>query len=342
MRCWTYLFVLGLIQLSQSQRSVPSPIYGITLDDVSDLQSITDSLNYLERFPTVRIVFDEQVSASDYDDAVSQIRPFAFIMGEILDSFYLSSYSETQFSNRVTEYLNAFEDSVDIWEVANEINGEWTGSISASVSKMEYAYNAVKNRSLTASLTLYYNEDPDGNTCWDNAQNEMFTWATNQIPSYIKNGVDYVLVSWYEDDCPGLTPDWDQAFSQLQTMFPNSKIGFGECGTSHKDKKSSYIERYYGKTRDGDISNIASHYIGGYFWWYGAEDFVPKSNSYFKDLNDILADSPQTTITYPVCHNGEALNGLVMNCTTEPSPSGAGKNTIGFLASLLMFIIFML
>lgn len=63
---------------------------------------------------------------------------------------------------------------------------------------MEYAYNAAKDRNLTASITLYYNQDPEGNTCWENSQNEMFTWAEAQIPSYIKLGVDYILVSWYD------------------------------------------------------------------------------------------------------------------------------------------------
>ena len=45
-------------------------------------------------------------------------------MGELLDSYYLSSYTETEYYNRVEEYLDAFQDSVDVWEIANEINGE--------------------------------------------------------------------------------------------------------------------------------------------------------------------------------------------------------------------------
>ena len=36
----------------------------------------------------------------------------------------------------------------------------------------------------------------------------------------MKTGLDYLLVSYYEVDCHGHKPDWQQVFSQLATMFP--------------------------------------------------------------------------------------------------------------------------
>ena len=75
--------------------------------------------------------------------------------------------------------------------------------------------------------------------------------------------------------------------------------------------------------------------------WYGAEDFVPKSKSYFEDLDSILSDSPQTTITYPVCHNGQAMNGLVMNCTTSSNSAASSmKMSLIMLAWCVAMLLY--
>ena len=48
-------------------------------------------------------------------------------MGEILDSFFVKNISTAAYGTRTTEYLNTLGDNVDIWEIGNEINGEWLG-----------------------------------------------------------------------------------------------------------------------------------------------------------------------------------------------------------------------
>ena len=92
------------------------------------MNAIVESLSRLSRVPTTRIVFDEFVKASEYRPAVEAIHPVSYIMGEILDSFYMPQYSVSKFRARVQEYLNTLGDKVDIWEIGNEINGEWLGS----------------------------------------------------------------------------------------------------------------------------------------------------------------------------------------------------------------------
>jgi hypothetical protein len=85
----------------------------------------------------------------------------------------------------------------------------------------------------------------------------------------MKNGLDYVLVSYYEDDCNNYQPNWQQVFDSLHVIFPNAKLGIGECGTTNANRKAEYITRYY-------TMNITTpNYIGGYFWWYYRQDCVP-------------------------------------------------------------------
>jgi hypothetical protein len=141
------------------------------------------------------------------------------------------------------------------------------------VAKMTGAFDIVKAQGKSTELTLYYNAG-----CYEKNSNEMFTWAASNIPVRMQLGLDYVLISYYEDDCNGVQPNWQDVFIKLHGMFPNSKIGFGEIGTSRKSKKVEYINRYYGMRID------ARNYVGGYFWWYFKQDMVP----YTKQLWSVI------------------------------------------------------
>jgi hypothetical protein len=256
----------------------PPRVWGVTLDDVSALDDVVESLARLSRRPTARIVFDEFVPAADYVDAATAIHAVADVMGEILDSQYVDQYTVTTYRARTVEYLNALGDVVDIWEVGNEINGEWLGTTSDVVAKMTAAYEEVTARGKPTALTLYYNED-----CWSDAANEVFTWAEAHVPAALKQGLDYVFFSYYEDDCNGLQPDWPTHFHHLATMFPNSRLGFGECGTTNAGAKATTVNRYYTMT----ISE--PRYVGGYFWWYYAEDMVPYTKPLWTVLDQAIA-----------------------------------------------------
>lgn len=258
-------------------RPITYPLYGVTTDSVDNISGIIQSLQNLSKKPITRVVFDEWVSASYYKDPVSKIYPVSYVMGEILDSFYVKQYTLEQYKQRTTEYLNTLGNLVDIWEIGNEMNGEWLGSISSVVPKMTSAYDLVKARGARTALTLYYNED-----CWMYPSEEMFTWATQNIPSYMKQGLDFVFVSYYEDDCNGLQPDWLTVFQRLASLFPNSKIGFGEVGTIYSTKKAEFIDRYY------NLTIPVSSYVGGYFWWYFRQDMVPYTQPLWNVLNTAI------------------------------------------------------
>ncbi len=258
-------------------------IYGVTIDSVEKLPEIIKSLKSLKIKPTTRIVFDEKIAASHYANAAEQIHKVSYIMGELLDSFYAKNISAADYSSRTKEYLNVLGSNVDIWEIGNEINGEWLGETSQVVAKMNAAYSIVKAQQKTTALTLYYN---DG--CWAKKPNEMFTWAQANISEAMKQGLDYVFISYYEDDCNDLQPNWPEVFERLGTMFPNSKIGFGEVGTKHLERKKAYIKRYY------NMKISHPRFVGGYFWWYFSQDMVPSNKPLLKMLNTAIVSSKKS------------------------------------------------
>jgi hypothetical protein len=261
------------LPVSPPSKPKPSPmpddfISGVTLDSVWDLPPLIDSLSKLARRPTARVVFDRDEKAATYVEPLTQIHKVANIMGELLDSFYVKSVALSSYSARTREYINALGNSVDIWEIGNEVNGEWLGSTQNVVAKMTSAYTIVKSRGKTAALTLYYNED-----CWANANNEMFKWTEHNVSREMKSHLDYVFISYYEDDCNGLRPDWPSVFARLAKIFPNSKLGFGEVGTAVNAEKPDTLKRYY------DLRDLGAGFVGGYFWWYFVQDMVPRAQS---------------------------------------------------------------
>jgi len=260
-----------------SGRKVPTPLYGVTIDDVSGLSDITTSLSKLAKTPTTRIVFDENVAPSYYRKPAVEISKVSYVMGEILDSYYVKTVSVPGYIDRTTQYLSALSDVVDIWEIGNEINGEWLGNNTDVVAKMTGAYDLVKSQNKTTALTLYYNQD-----CWSKPANEMFTWANANVPARMKQNLDYVLVSYYEADCNNLKPDWPTVFKKLAVMFPNSKIGFGEVGTATRAQKAAYLTRYY------SMKINEPNYVGGHFWWYARQDVVPYTKALWSTLNSAI------------------------------------------------------
>ncbi len=266
-----------------------SNLWAITIDDPwTHVGDIVDAIGSLAQPMTTRIVFDEWQPAADYDPNVRTIASVTAIQGELLDSYYVSAYSVKEYLDRTNEYLDQLGDVVDIWEVGNEANGEWLGSTSDVVAKIYGAYLAVHARGGKTALTLYYNGaydngQPTANNCWEKPENHMMTWAKNNIPQDMKDGLDYVWVSYYEDDCLGIQPDWQAVFDELGSVFPNSLLGIGECGTTRSTSKAEYIYRYY-----RDLTVVHPRFVGGYFWWYGKEDFVPKTKALWQTLQDAM------------------------------------------------------
>ncbi|WP_197324791.1 hypothetical protein [Ralstonia solanacearum] len=251
-----------------------APLFGVTVDAVDDVNGVVDALAHLSHTPTARIVFDEGMDAAHYAAPVAAIRRVAYVMGELIDSSTLRMYSVRQVGERATDYLDVLAGSVDLWEIGNEINGEWTGRTRDVVDKTLAAYDAVKQRGARTALTLYYNEG-----CAEQPSRAMFDWAGRNLPARLRNGVDYVFISYYEDDCPIAPPDWNAVFARLGELFPHAALGFGEVGTRHAERKPALIAHYYGLTIEHP------RYVGGYFWWSFRQDMVPRSRPLWRHID---------------------------------------------------------
>lgn len=203
-------------------------------------------------------------------------------MGELVDSYNFNDYDLKNYKERINAYLNYYPAKVDIWEIGNEVNGEWLGSTKSVIEKLKNGYDLVKLRNQKVAVTFFYN-----NGCYEDADHEMFTWIKNSVPDKMKKGLDYVFVSYYDEECSFGEPDWQYVFDELHKTFPNAKIGIGECGVKDREYSEDYIKKCY------QINVTTPNFIGGYFWWYFKRDCVP----YTKPTWTVLSDAMKLSMT---------------------------------------------
>ncbi len=256
--------------LSRSATAGESRRFGFTIDNVADIDNITLFIDSLPRRPVVRIVFDHGRSAEYYAPAVRAIASRADIMGQILDSSAMAKISTPEFLNRTREFLEAFPEEVTVWEVGNEINGEWLGDVSRVRDKVTGAQRILTAAGKSTALTLFYNPN-----CWYKPENEMFRWVRDNLSEDVRGEFDYAFVSYYESACKNYRPDsWDPVFKEVGDLFPKSLLGFGEVGLrkpvtpATSDEGQRMMTYYYSVRPDMD------RFIGGWFWWYARQDLV--------------------------------------------------------------------
>lgn len=237
--------------------TLPDRLLGLTIDKVSgpddnpDLtqDTIIEVLDKIKRetgrLPVVRIVFDvddegTDVVSPEYRYLIKRIKDnnLAYVMGEILDSSAVYSClkgdaPEDCYVNRTAKYLEAFGEGnlIDLWEVGNEMNGEWVGwdgeewkEYSFTAEDMQRArdtyaravgkaHKMLTDAGKETALTFYFNDDGVRHS-WSDALKKarpgsdeevsfgqyysMLTWA-NDYSKYFKDA-KYVFISYYEDD----------------------------------------------------------------------------------------------------------------------------------------------
>ncbi len=260
----------GTTSPTQPPSTVQPITNGVTVDapwGTSQINNIVASLVAFGRPMTTRIVYDEFVAATEYTASTKKIHGVSFVVGEILDSFYMGKYSVATLNARTTEYINALKSDVDVWEFGNESNGEWTGTIANVVAKINGSYGILKAAGKKTMLTL--------TLCTEKAANKWDAWSANLTPE-MRAGIDYVTISYYEQDCSSVKPNFQQIFDKLGTLYPNAWLAMGEVGLENGTvaQKTALINKYY---RDMKITH--PHYIPFYAWWYFQSDMVPSSKS---------------------------------------------------------------
>ena len=268
----------------------PRPVYGVTLDDdakisAARLAAEVHALAALPQRPYVRIVADYGSEPGAYARALPAIHSVATTILELGDSSELRGVPGSAYARWVRRFTRRFAHDVDVWEVGNEVNGEWVGSPADELRRVGLADEAVRAIGGRRMLTLYYNPG-----CWDKRPNELFTWlAAHRLPP----ALDYVTISYYPGECRGYWPSptaWQRVFDRLHARFPHALLGFGEAGTTArratKAQRIALWRRYRAVRIRGD------RYVGLGLWWSWAEDAVPATKPFWRAFAASLRTGP--------------------------------------------------
>lgn len=274
-------------------------VAGITTGDPNNgTPTQRNSLLAMPKRTMLRCVFDQGQPASAYTSSVTTLSAAADIMGELIDSTYiptLTAGAGGTYELRAQEYLATLGNVVDVWEVGNEVNGDWTGPYSQVADKILRAFNVFNNAGKQTALTLYYNPlGLDGPGELTPAQFTT-TYVTNTT---MRNGLDYVWLSYYEVDFANHRPDAAEmtaVFEELHTLYPNAKLGFGEIGLHNQVNAGTLAQAndimayYYSLNID------LPYYVGGYFWWYGRQDVLRGPATMKTQFNNAINSMPAAT-----------------------------------------------
>lgn len=283
---------LGAFSITVTAAPPPPPswLWGITTDDSTvQTASQVSAVAAFSKRVTIRTVFDPPVgglpAATDYLSSVQALSATADVMGQPVDSSAMSQFTTAAISARIAEYLSTLGPYVQIWEIGNEVNGNWLGP--NVITKVETMYDAAKAAGKLTALTLYYENPPTPGY-------EMISWVDQNIPSghRMRSGLDYVLVSYYEDQNGGhqLTQsELDTMFTALAARFPNARLGFGECGwggqiPSADATRAALIQRFYGYR----VPSVPA-YVGGGFYWHFRQTMVPQGTPDWTVLQSLMS-----------------------------------------------------
>ena len=338
----------------------PQWIYGLTIEELDELNvdKFEEKFRDVTVPITLRIVFQANTHPSDYKDKLEKLHnPKAGkkkfnIVGLPFDATALKDYQlaanpnenfdcstfqeeDPVYDHRAkcfVEYYTGTRDYIDAWEVGNEANGEWAdedfekplppgqvpGQPKKTIEKISRLINLIPaNKPLM--LTVSYMP-----RCLTWPDNAMHLWMENfrQLSPEMLNRIDYVLISYYENNCNFhllTNSELDsKVFEQLRHIFPDQFLGMGEIGYSDGDGekfKSCGDDCYCSKEKmycnesdaeaDNDkiaickkskVSQMQSYYglksneakyIGGGFWWNAGKDY--KGKKFLKALKNQFA-----------------------------------------------------
>jgi hypothetical protein len=167
---------------------LPRHLFGLTIDRVSGdnvRETIIEQLEFLKASnpgaapPIVRVVLDVDGASKtgvvnrEYVTLIQEIKSknLAFVMAEILDSSYIHYCTKKAGTDadkncaleRTRNYYEALKTEVDIWEVGNEVNGQWAGGASRELDgddafkKEKQAARKNARESVTRQVEAAYN-----------------------------------------------------------------------------------------------------------------------------------------------------------------------------------------
>ncbi len=258
-----------------ARATTPSPVFGVTLDRIGNLSRIIAGEKALPEHPTTRVYFDASEPATHYSKAVSELHAVGAVMGELLDSSAAESVTVAEYQSRVESYLFTLGPSVDIWEIGNEVNGNWTGPYSTGAAKVQEAYADVAAAGGRSALTLYANEYASDNCGDGTGELTPVQYSEQYVSPQVRDGLSYVFESYYPTQCGDTYPTDAQVASemnQLHALYPNALLGFGEVGLPRRATKRTSATAAQVMSWAYGLRPDVPDYVGGYFWWYAFED----------------------------------------------------------------------
>lgn len=274
-----------------------NPMYGLTIDDISNIDEVISMEESLPVKPTTRMVFDWRSTtsyepASYYESAIKSLDRVSNVMGELLDSSYESGVSTATYSAMVQSYLSTLGSTVNIWEIGNEVNGNWTGPYSTVAGNVDAAYDDVSADGYASTLTLYANEYGPDNCGNGLSELTPVQFSEQYVPASVRDGLSYVFESYYPTLCDGTFPTSAQVATEMEALhalYPNALLGFGEIGLPDPVTNSTFVSAEQVMSWAYSLNPGLSYFVGGYFWWYGDEDLVPTSKPLYPVFLSALA-----------------------------------------------------
>jgi hypothetical protein len=264
----------------------PQTIYGITIEDTESPEQIINTVNRVRQGTrkevAVRVVIDPEHDLGDeqFKTRLAALKSAGVkvmaLLGDSHDLYRFGSGSDfnptdvSRYRRRVQKALATFGESVDIWEIGNEVNGEWSGwkekerkdatqdwekvSPEKRARRRQWVYNQIKAAydvlqpaDKCMAITFYYNDDHQGHSCWPKPQDlsdgsayEMVNWASEYFTDKeMRDHIKYVFISYYENtECGKLLSGDDEVdagrfagvLGMLSEKFTNADLGFGEFG----------------------------------------------------------------------------------------------------------------
>lgn len=287
--------------------------FGITIEDLSDYEQKLDMAK-AQGNDYVRIVFDSKKDftfANErtfkiYDNAIYYAKNIGLeIMGEVLDSeLWPKDITVDEYRQRTHNLANHYKGKISVWEIGNEINGNWIGgdndpiSDSQIVDSINAAADDIKiiDSNLKTVITLYWGEG-----AFKDDSHPLFIWINKwKKNKNFGNNIDIIALSIYPQYDPVGT-SFDIMINKLHEKFPDKKIMIGEFGyfNDPKDDSQPYwwhskdiveiqkylIEQYYISMMGYDYS------IGGGFWWNFSDMTNNELYSTYKNVIDTFKKS---------------------------------------------------
>lgn len=238
-------------------------IYGVTLDDIDEVDSAIPSLRDLPFKPMARVVVDNGRDLSDYLEPVKRLLTVCDVMIQVQDSFDDSSLTTSAYVKKFVDLIDLFQGvNIAMWEIGNEVSGDW---LSPNIwQKVKQCAVIAQNKNLKTAITFFMDED-------------LAPFLQSHEPVHC----DVVLISCYPSTPKELRKMNERlpgVLDELKSYCTATEAGVGEYGPEEWDSKHTIAVR-------SKLVEVFDLYNGGFYWDF-QQDCVPKRKAIWRTISD--------------------------------------------------------